>query len=158
MRPTVAISLVLASALAFSASAQDLRGTTTGEAIELFDEVCGQTLPDFSEAKKRAESLGYLFNSADPRNDLSFEVSRTTSGQFIWCELSFGSSEQVPKILDSIQSFGYIGTNHADIGFRFGVIDPRVKYRDTEHSLRIYVGGHRIFGRYPVSLSIWVRQ
>jgi hypothetical protein len=162
VKPAFAISFVLAqtvNALAFSAGAQDLRGMATSEAMAVFDDVCGQTAPNFNSAEAKAKALGFAFNQPDSVKDLTIEVQVSTSG-VPFCTVTFGTNEQIPQIIRQLQ-----------IGFDFAAEDPESYrtpsqgprsirfedngYKDTDYQARMYVSNQRKFGRFGVSMSLW---
>jgi hypothetical protein len=165
VKHTFALRFVLAqavNALAFSAGAQDLRGMATSEAMAVFDDVCGQTLPNFNTAEAKAKALGFAFNEEDSVKDLTIKVQVSTSG-VPFCTVSFGTNEQIPQIVRQLQ-----------VGFDFVAGDPESYrkpppgpqsisfedggYKDTDYSARMFVSRERKFGRFGVSMALWGKK
>ncbi len=163
-RGAIAIVLVqVVNAFALSASAQDLLGMATAEAMGVFDEVCGSAVPDFSKAEVKASALGFAFNEEDPVKDLSIIVKRSAEGVPM-CDVTFGTNEQIPEIIRQLQR-----------GFDLGVgVDPEAYgkpltmgrtprfedegYRDTNHVAVLSIGRERKLGRHSVSLLLWGKK
>ena len=162
MKLTVTFAIVFAQAVnafALTASAQDLRGMTTAEAISVFDDVCGQTFPNFNTAGAKAKALGFAFNEEDSVKDLTIEVQVSTSG-VPFCTVRFGTNEQIPQIIEQLQ-----------VGFDFVSGDPESYrkpspglrnirfedegYKDTDYRARLLVSQERKFGRFGVNMLLW---
>ncbi len=161
MRPTVVASVILAQAVSligFAANAQDVRGVTTQDAIAVFDEVCGKTIPDFANAGAQAAALGYAFNEDDPVKDLLIEVKKTTFGKW-FCTVQFGTDEQVPDIIKGLRILGDLGPEESPEDFEGRRVQYRdVSYRGSEHTINIGMSNARKFGRFYVSMTLWVQE
>lgn len=131
----------------------------TSEAMAVFDDVCGQTAPNFNMAEAKAKALGFAFNEKDSVKDLTIEVQVSTSG-VPFCTVRFGTNEQIPQIVRQLR-----------VGFNFVAGDPESYrtpsqgirnirfeddgYKDTDYEARMFVSNERKSGRFGVSMLLW---
>jgi hypothetical protein len=120
----------------------------TDEAMVVFNEVCGQTIPDFSNAAAKANALGFALNERDPVKDLSIEVKRSAEGVPM-CDVVFGTDEQIPDVIRQLQR-GF------DLGAGIRLEDAG--FKDTTHTARVAISDERRFGRHSVSLLLWGKK